>query len=146
MFFFLWNELEPHSQQRAAGSLELIPSMLLKNTYHFIATHSSWIAIRNCSNCSQIIDFFGPCDLEIWQMTLKNNRAPLQCHFKPSGFLHHFVAICEFKPEFQSGNSQFGLKASIFGPCDLEIWQMTSTDNRAPLLCRLKLIAWPSVN
>ena len=26
--------------------------------------------------------YFVPCDLEIWQMTLKNNRAPLQCYFK----------------------------------------------------------------
>ena len=25
---------------------------------------------------------FVPCDLEIWWMTLKNNRAPLQCYFK----------------------------------------------------------------
>ena len=23
-----------------------------------------------------------PCDLDIWRMTLKNNRAPLQCYFK----------------------------------------------------------------
>ena len=27
-------------------------------------------------------DFFEPCDLEIWRMTLKNNRAPLLCYFK----------------------------------------------------------------
>ena len=26
--------------------------------------------------------FFEPCDLEIWRMTLKNNRAPLLCYFK----------------------------------------------------------------
>ena len=26
--------------------------------------------------------FFSPCDLEIWWMTLKNNRAPLLCYFK----------------------------------------------------------------
>ena len=25
---------------------------------------------------------FVPCDLEIWSMTLKNNRAPLLCYFK----------------------------------------------------------------
>ena len=25
---------------------------------------------------------FSPCDLEIWRMTLKNNRAPLLCYFK----------------------------------------------------------------
>ena len=26
--------------------------------------------------------FFSPCDLELWCMTLKNNRAPLLCYFK----------------------------------------------------------------
>ena len=26
--------------------------------------------------------FFSPSDLEIWQMTFKNNRAPLLCYFK----------------------------------------------------------------
>ena len=26
--------------------------------------------------------FFVPCDLEIWRMTLKNNRTPLLCYFK----------------------------------------------------------------
>ena len=33
-------------------------------------------------NLSQIRRFLEPCDLEIWRMTLKNNRAPLQCYFK----------------------------------------------------------------
>ena len=68
--------------------------------------------------------FFGPCDFEVWQMTLKNNMAHLLCHSKlcasfhghlwiqtgvtfwkcsiwvkigDSSFVHHFVAICEFK-------------------------------------------------
>ena len=100
--------------------------------------------------------FFSPCDLEIWWMTLKNNRAPLLCYFKlfasfrshwwiqtgvtvqkrviwvdidaffsrvtlkfdgwpsktighlfyaTSSFVHHFVAIDEFKLELQSGNA-----------------------------------------
>ena len=40
--------------------------------------------------------FFSPCDLEIWWMTLKNNRAPLLCYFK---FVHHFIAIGELKLE-----------------------------------------------
>ena len=26
--------------------------------------------------------FFSPCDLEIWWLTFKNNRAPLLCYFK----------------------------------------------------------------
>ena len=100
--------------------------------------------------------FFSPCDLEIWWMTLKNNRAPLLCYLKlfasfcshwwiqtgvkvwkrliwvkndhffsrvtlqfdgwprktighlfyaTLSFVHHFVAIGEFKLELQSGNA-----------------------------------------
>ena len=33
-------------------------------------------------NLGQIWRFLEPCDLEIWRMTLKNNRAPLLCYFK----------------------------------------------------------------
>ena len=33
-------------------------------------------------NLGQIRRFLEPCDLEIWRMTLKNNRAPIQCYFK----------------------------------------------------------------
>ena len=99
------------------------------------------------------------CDLAIWCMTLKNNRAPLLCYFKlcasfsshwwiqtgvtvckrpiwvkintflsrvtlqfdvwpwktikhlfyaTSSFVHHFVAIGEFKLELQSRSTKFG--------------------------------------
>ena len=43
-----------------------------------------------------------PCDLEIWQMSLKNNRAPI---LATSSFVHHFVAIGKFKQELQSRNA-----------------------------------------
>ena len=116
---------------------------------------------------------FVPCDLEIWWMTLKNNRASLLCCFKlcatfhshlwiqtgvtvrkrpirvkiddflsrvtlkldvwpsktighlfyaTSSFVHHFVAIGNFKLELQSGNAQFGSNSTIFRavwPCNL---------------------------
>ena len=116
---------------------------------------------------------FVPCDLEIWWMTLENNRASLLCRFKlcatfhshwwiqtgvtvrkcpiwvkfddfqsrvtlkfhvwpwktighlfyaTSSFVHHFVAIGEFKLELQSGNAQSGSKLTIFlavWPCNL---------------------------
>ena len=116
---------------------------------------------------------FVPCDLEIWRMTLKNNRAPLLCYFKlyasfrshrwiqagvtvrkrpiwvridnflsrvtlqfdawpskttghlfyaTSSFVHHFVAIGDFKLELQSRSAQFGSNLTIFRavwPCNL---------------------------
>ena len=68
------------------------------------------------------INFFVPCDFEIWQMTLKNNRAPLLCYFK---LCASFVAIGEFKLELQSGDAQFGSKSTIF----LAVWPWNFTDN-----------------
>ena len=59
-----------------------------------------------------------------------------------SSFVHHFVAIGEFKLELQSGNAQSGSNSAIFRACDLEIWWMTLKNNRAPLLCCFQLCAW----
>ena len=71
------------------------------------------------------------CDLEIWWMTVTNNRAPLLCYFK---LCKSFQTIGEFKLEWQSRNAQFRSKSAIFVPCDLEISRMTLKNNRAPLL------------
>ena len=127
---------------------------------------SNWSCCPETPNLGQIRRFLEPCDLEIWRMTLKNNRAPLLCYFKlyasfrshrwiqagvtarkrqiwvkiddflsrvtlqfdvwpwktighlfyaSSSFVHHFVAIGDFKLELQSGNAQFGSNLTIFG-------------------------------
>ena len=136
--------------------------------------------------------FFSLCDLEIWWMTSKNNRAPFLCYFKffasfqshrwiltgitvrkcsirvkignflsrvtlkfegwpwktighvchpNSSFVHHFKAIDEFKLELQSGNAHSGQNRWCFVPCDLGIWRMTLKNNGAPLLWQCKLCA-----
>ena len=143
----------------------------------------SWpLVISNLSyspetpNLGLIRWFLEPCDLEIWWMTLKNNRAPLQCYFKlcasfcshwwiqtgvtvrkrpiwvkfgdfysrvtlkfdgwpwktighlfyaTSSFVHHFVAICVFKLELQSGNAQSGSNLTIFRA----VWPWNLTDD-----------------
>ena len=61
--------------------------------------------------------------------------------YAASSCVHHFIAMGEFKLELQSRNSRFGSKSAIFVPCDLEIWKMTLKNNRAPLLCCIKLCA-----
>ena len=154
--------------------------------------NSNWNCCPETPHLGQIWRFLEPCDLEIWRMTLKNNRAPLLCYFKlyasfrshrwiqagvtvrkrpiwvkidnffsrvtlqfdvwpwktighlfyaTSSFVHHFVAIGDFKLELQSGNAQFGSNSTILEPCDLAIWRMTLKNNRAPLLCYFKLCA-----
>ena len=44
-------------------------------------------------NLGQIRRFLEPCDLEIWRMTLKNNRAPLPSIIKLYAWFHHHMWI-----------------------------------------------------
>ena len=151
--------------------------------------NSNWSYSPKTLNLGQNWQFFVLCDLEIWLMTFKNNRAPLICCFKLrasfcthswiqiavtvwkrpiwvkfddfysrvtlkfdgwpsktighlffalSSFVHHFVAIGEFKLELQSGDIIWVKIDDFFRPCDLLIWPMTFKNNRAPLLCYFK--------
>ena len=45
--------------------------------------------------------------------------------YATSSFVHHFVAIGEFKPELQSGNAQFGSNSTIFRA----VWPSNLTDD-----------------
>ena len=88
----------------------------LSFVHHFKAIGEfKQVAVRKCSNV-QISDFFVPCDLKIWWMTLKNNRTPLLCCFK-----------------FKIGN--------FFCRVTLKFEWMTMKNNRAPLLSNIKLCA-----
>ena len=58
-----------------------------------------------------------------------------------SSFVHHFLAIGDFKLGIQSRNAQIGSKSTIFRavwPCNLTY---DLENNRAPLLCYFKLYA-----
>ena len=44
--------------------------------------NSNWSYSPETPNLGQIRRFLEPCDLEIWRMTLKNNRTPILCYFK----------------------------------------------------------------
>ena len=78
-------------------------------------------------------------------VTLKFDRWPWKAigllFYATSTFVHHFKAICDFKLELQSGNTQFGSKLAIFCLCDLEIWRTTLKNNRAPLLYYFEVCA-----
>ena len=82
---------------------------------------------------------FVPCDLEIWWMTLENNRASLLCCFKLCATFHGHRWI-------QTGvtvrKRPIWVKFRRFLElCDLEIWRKTLKNNRAPFLCYFKLYA-----
>ena len=48
-----------------------------------------WSYCPEMLNSGQNLQFFVPCNLEIWWMTLKNNRAPLLCCFKLCASFHN---------------------------------------------------------
>ena len=89
-------------------------------------------------NLGQIRRFLEPCDGEIWQMTLQNNRAPLLCYFKLcASFRSHWWIQTWVSPE----TPNLGKIRRFLEPCDVEIWRMTLQNKRAPLLCYFKLCA-----
>ena len=61
--------------------------------------------------------------------------------YATSSFVHHFVAIGEFKLELQPETPYLRQNRQYLEPCDLAILRMTFENNRAPLLCYLKLYA-----
>ena len=57
------------------------------------SVNSNWSYNPEMLNSGQNGHFFVPCDLEIWQMTFKTNRAPLLCYFKLFASLHSHQSI-----------------------------------------------------
>ena len=55
--------------------------------------NSNWSYSPETPNLGQIQQLLAPCDLEIWRMTLKNNRAPLLSKIKPYVSFHHHMWI-----------------------------------------------------
>ena len=53
----------------------------------------NWSYSPETPNLGQIQRFLEPCDLEIWQMTLENNRAPLLSNIKLSVSFHYHMWI-----------------------------------------------------
>ena len=55
--------------------------------------NSDWIYSPETPNLGQIRRFLEPCDIEIWRMTFKNDRAPLLCYFMLCASFHHHMWI-----------------------------------------------------
>ena len=55
--------------------------------------NSNWSSSLETLNSVQNWRFFVLCDLEIWWMTLKNNRAPLLSNIKLYASFHHHMWI-----------------------------------------------------
>ena len=59
---------------------------------HFIAIGEFKLELQS-ANAQSGSKIFEPCDLEIWRMTLKNNRAPLLSIIKLYASFHHHMWI-----------------------------------------------------
>ena len=80
------------------------------------------VTVRNRSIRVKISDFLSCVTLKFDGWPWKTIGHPL---YVASSFVHHFIAICEFLLELQSGNAQFGSKSTIF----LAVWPWNLTDD-----------------
>ena len=111
--------------------------------------NSNWGYSTETPNLDQIWRFLESCDLEIWRMTFKNDRALLLSNIKLCQSFHHNMWIQtvvtvrkRLSWVLTSVNFTFDLSPWPFAwPCDLEIWRMTFKNNGAPLPCYFKLCA-----
>ena len=94
--------------------------------------NSNWSYSPETPNLGQIWRFLEPCDLEVWRMTFKNNRAPLLCYFKLCAAFHSHWWI-------QTGVTV--QKRPIWVKFDDFLSRVTLKYNRAPLLSNIKLYA-----
>ena len=65
-------------QLKTIGHLMLLQALCI---IAYPLVNSNWSYSPETPNLGKIDAFLEPCDLEIWQMTFKNNRAPLLCYF-----------------------------------------------------------------
>ena len=90
------------------------PPLYYVKLYAWFQSHwwiRTGVTVRKHSIWVKIGDFFVPCDLKIWRMTLKTTGHIFSV---TSSFMHHFIAIYQFKMELQSENDKFGPKSAIF--------------------------------
>ena len=82
--------------------------------------YSNWSYSPETPNLGQIRRFLELCDLEIWRMTLKNNRAPLLCCFQLCAwfYCHMWIQTGVKSPE----TAKLGVDL-----CDLDLWPLTLT-------------------
>ena len=84
--------------------------------------NSNWSYSPETTNLGQIPRFLELCDLEIWQMTCKNNRAPFLCYFKLcASFRSHWWNQTGFTVQ----NAQFGSNLTRFRA----VWPWNLTDD-----------------
>ena len=79
--------------EKTIGCLFCGTSSCVHHFYPSVNSNSSYSPKTSNSGPNQRFFFFVPCDLEICQMTFKNNRVPLLCYFKLCASFHNHRCI-----------------------------------------------------
>ena len=79
-----WNLMDDLGKQYGTSSIVHQALCIISKPW----VKSNWSYTPETLNSGQNRQFFVPCDLEIWGMTLKNNRAPLLHCFKLCASFH----------------------------------------------------------
>ena len=86
--FFIPRDLEIWWMTLKNNRAPLLCYIMLCASFQSHGLNSNWSYSLETLNSGQNRQFFVPCDLEIWWMTLKNYRAPLLCHFQVCASFH----------------------------------------------------------
>ena len=120
----IWKFLEPCDLEIWRMTLKNYRAPLLCYFKLYASFRSHWwiqagVTVRKRPIWVKIDDFFSRVTLtfDVWPWKTIGHL-----FYATSSFVHHFVAIGDFKLELQSGNAQFGSNSTIFRavwPCNL---------------------------
>ena len=79
-FLAVWPCSLTDNLEKQWGTSSMLLQALCIISYPLV--NSNWSYSPETPNLGQIRRFLEPCDIAIWRMILKNNRAPLPCYFK----------------------------------------------------------------
>ena len=130
-----WNLIDDPEKNNKARLLYYIKLCVSFQIDQWIQTG---VTVRKRPIWVKFDDFLSPVTLQFDVWPWKKGHL----FYATSSFVHHFVAISDFKLEIQSGNGQFGSKLTIFFSCltlKFDVWPWKN--NKAPVLCHFKLCA-----
>ena len=115
-------------------------------SFHNHLSIQNGVKVRKRQIRVKIDNFFCPCDLEIWWLTLKNYRAPLLCYFKLCATFHSHLSIQNGVTVRKRPN---WVKIGDFlsrVPLKFDGWPWKTIGTFSMLLQVLCIISWPLLN
>ena len=132
-----WNLTDDIEKQECTSSI-LCPALCIISNP---SVNSNWSYSPETLNSGRIWQYFVPCDLTIWWMTLKNNRAPLLSNINRCASFHHHMWI-------QTGitvrRRLNGVMTSVTLTSDLWPWPFARTSRLSMVITpeKFRMIRW----